>query len=60
MKYQMIFQHIRITDEIKITIIHQTHNFFQSYILPEISFIEVFINETTFDITFICVEIISQ
>ena len=58
MKYQMIFQHIGITDEIKIAIIHQTHNFIQSYILSQINFIKVFINQTTFDITFICIEII--
>ena len=44
MEYQMIFQHIRITDEIKITIIHHTNNFSQSYILSQIYFIEVFIN----------------
>ena len=55
----MIFQHVGITDEIKITIIHQTHNFIQSYILSEIYFIEVFINQKTFDITLICIEIIS-
>ena len=58
MKYQMIFQQIRITDEIKITIIYQTHNFIQSYSISQIYFIEVFINQTTFDITFICIEII--
>ena len=58
MKYQMIFQHIGIIDEINITIIDQTHNFIQSYILSEINFIKVFINQTTFDIIFICIEII--
>ena len=36
MKYQVIFQHIGITDEIKITIIQQTHNFCQSDIRSEI------------------------
>ena len=40
----MIFQHIGITDEIKISIIHQTHDFSQSYILSQINFIELFIN----------------
>ena len=59
MEYQMIFEHIRITDEMKICIIHYTHNFSQSYILSQINFIKVFINQTTFDITFICIEIIS-
>ena len=55
----MIFQHIGIGDEMKICIVHHTHDFSQSYILSEINFIEVFINQRTFDITFICVEIIS-
>ena len=36
MKYQMIYQHIGITNEIKITIIHQTHNFIQSYVISGI------------------------
>ena len=47
MEYQMIFQHIRITDEMKICIIHYTHNFSQSYIFSEIYFTEVFTNQTT-------------
>ena len=59
MEYQMIFQHTRINDEMKISIIHYTHNFSQSYIFSEIYFIEVLINQTTFDITFIRIEIIS-
>ena len=36
MEYQMIFQNGRIRDEKKISDIHQTHDFTQSYILSEI------------------------
>ena len=36
MEYQMIFQNGRIRDEKKISDIHQTHEFIQSHILPEI------------------------
>ena len=60
MEYQVIFQNRRIREEKKISDIHLCHNFIQSHILPEIYFKEVFINQTTFDITFICVEIITQ
>ena len=60
MEYQVIFQNRRIRDEKKISVIHQAHNFSQSHVLSEIYFIEVFINQTTFDVTFICIEIISQ
>ena len=56
MEYYIIFQHIRITDEMKICIIHYTHNFSQSYIFSEMYFIEVFINQTTFDIKFIGID----
>ena len=60
MEYQMIFQNRRIADEEKISDIHQTHDFIPRHIFSEIYFIEVFINQTTFDVTFICVEIITQ
>ena len=56
----MIFQNWRIADEKKISDIHYCHNVIQRHILSEIYFIEVFINQTTFDVTFICVEIITQ
>ena len=35
MEDQMIFQNRRIVDEKKISVIHQAHNSFQSYILSE-------------------------
>ena len=60
MEYQVIFQNRRIADEKKISIIHQTHDFIQSHSLSVIVFKKVFINQTTFDVTFICIEIISQ
>ena len=60
MENQMIFQDRRIRDEKKISVIHYCHNIIQSHILPEIQFKKVFINQTTFDVTFICVEIITQ
>ena len=60
MKYQMIFQNRRIRDEKKISDINQSHDFIQRHIFSEIYFIEVFINQTTFDVAFICVEIITQ
>ena len=60
MEDQMIFQNGRIRDEKKISDIHQTHDFIQRHIFSEILFIEVFINQTTFDVAFICIEIISQ
>ena len=60
MEYQMIFQNGRIADEKKISYIHQSHNFIQRHILSKIYFKKVFINQTTFDVTFICVEIITQ
>ena len=50
MENQVIFQNRRI----------RTHDFIQRHILSEIYFIEVFINQTTFNVTFICVEIICQ
>ena len=56
----MIFQNGRIRDENKISDIHLCHNIIQSHILPEIVFKKVFINQTTFDVTFICIEIITQ
>ena len=60
MEDQMIFQNGRIRHEKKISVIHQSHDFIQSHILSEICFKKVFINQTTFDITFICIEIITQ
>ena len=60
MEDQGIFQNRRIADENKISDIHQTHDFIQRHILSEIVFKKVFINQTTFDVTFICVEIICQ
>ena len=60
MKYQVIFQNRRIRHEKKISDINQSHDFIQRHILPEIVFIKVFINQTTFDVTFICAEIITQ
>ena len=60
MEYQVIFQNRRIRDEKKISDINQSHDFIQSHILSEICFKKVFINQTTFDVTFICVEIITQ
>ena len=60
MEYQVIFQNRRIADENKISVIHQSHDFIQIYILSEIVLKKVFINQTTFDVTFICVEIICQ
>ena len=60
MEYQIIFQNGRIRDEKKISDIHQTHDFIQRHILSEIVFKKVFINQTTFDVTFIWVEIITQ
>ena len=36
MENQVIFQNRRIRDEKKISDIHQTHDFIQSHILPEI------------------------
>ena len=43
-----------------IIITTQSHNFSQRHIFSEIVFKKIFINQTTFDITFICIEIISQ
>ena len=60
MEYQVIFQNRRIADENKISDIHQTHDFIQRHILSEMVFKKVFINQTTFDVTFICLEIICQ
>ena len=60
MENQVIFQNGRIRYEKKISDIHQTHHFIPRHILSEIYFIEVFINQTTFDVTFICVEIVTQ
>ena len=60
MENQVIFQKGRIADENKISDIHQTHDFIQRHIFYEIVFKKVFINQTTFDVTFICIEIISQ
>ena len=60
MEDQMIFQNRRIADEKKISDIHQTHDFIQRHIFSEIYFKKIFINQTTFDVTFICVEIITQ
>ena len=60
MEYQVIFQNRRIADEKKISVIHQSNDFIQRHTFSEIYFKEVFINQTTFDITFICVEIITQ
>ena len=60
MENQVIFQNSRIRHENKISDIHQTHDFIQRHILSEIVFKKVFINQTTFDVTFICVEIITQ
>ena len=56
----MIFQNRRIRDEKKISDIHQSHDFIQGHILSEIYFKKVLINQTTFDVTLICVEIITQ
>ena len=56
----MIFQNRRIRDEKKISDIHHCHNFMQRHIPSEIVFKRVFINQTTFDVTFICIEIITQ
>ena len=60
MEYQVIFQNGRIRDEKKISVIHQSHNFSQSNVFSEICLKKVFINQTTFNVTFICVEIIRQ
>ena len=60
MEYQVIFQNGRIADEKKISVIHQSHDFIKRHIFSEIVFKKVFINQTTFDLTFICVEIITQ
>ena len=60
MENQVIFQNGRIADENKISDIHQTHDFIQRHIFSEIVFKKVFINQTTFDVTLICIEIISQ
>ena len=60
MEDQMIFQNGRIRHEKKISDIHETHDFIQIHILSEICFKKVFINQTTFDVRFICVEIICQ
>ena len=60
MEYQVIFQNGRIVNENKIIVIHPSLDFIQRHILSEIVFKKVFINQTTFDVTFICVEIICQ
>ena len=60
MENQMIFQNRRIRDEKKISVINHCHNFMQRHIPSEIVFKKVFINQATFDVTFICVEIICQ
>ena len=60
MENQVILQNRRIRDKKKISVIHHCHNFSQRHILSEIVFKKVFINQTTFDVTFICIEIISQ
>ena len=60
MEYQVIFQNRRIRDEKKISVIQQSHNFSQSNVFSEICLKKGFINQTTFDVTFICIEIITQ
>ena len=60
MEDYMIFQNRRIRDEKKISDIHYCHNIIQRHILSEIVFKKVFINQTTFDVTFICIEINTQ
>ena len=60
MEYQVIFQNRRIRHEKKISDINQSQDFIQRHILSEIVFKKVFINQTTFDVTFICVAIITQ
>ena len=60
MENQMIFQNRRIRNEKKISDIHDCHNVFQRHILSEIVFKKVLINQTTFYVTFICIEIITQ
>ena len=60
MENQVIFQNRRIRPEKKISAIHQAYNISQSNVFSEIYFKKVFINQTTFDITFICIEIIGQ
>ena len=60
MEDQVIFQNRRISDEKKISVINYCHNFIQRNIPFEIVFKKIFINQTTFDVTFICVEIICQ
>ena len=61
MENQVIFQNRRIRDEKKISVvIHQSHNFSQSNVFSKICLKKEFINKTTFDVTFICIEIISK
>ena len=55
MEYQVIFQYRRIRDEKKISDIHRSHSEIQRHIPFEIVFKKVFINQTTFDVTFIFV-----
>ena len=58
MEDQVIFQNRRIRHEKKISVINYCHNFIQRNIPFEIVFKKVFINQTTFDVTFICIKII--
>ena len=58
MEDQVIFQNRRIADEKKIIVINYCHNFIQRNIPFEIVFKKAFINQTTFDVTLICIKII--
>ena len=53
MEDQVIFQNRRIRHEKKISVINYYHNFIQRNIPFEIVFKKIFINQTTFDVTFV-------